>query len=78
MAKRPNLSAVDLKDTSTQRAAPAEPARNSKAQTLRLPPEYWRRLRIAAAIADTSQISIVQKALDDWFKHNPLPSGLDL
>jgi hypothetical protein len=62
MAKRPNLSAADLKDTSTQRPAPAEPARNSKAQTLRLPPEYWRRLRTAAAIQDMSQIAIVQKA----------------
>jgi predicted HicB family RNase H-like nuclease len=76
MARRPNLSAVDLKDTSTQRPAPAEPARTSKAQTLRLPPEYWRRLRIAAAIQDTSQIAIVQKALDDWFARNPLPPGL--
>jgi hypothetical protein len=75
MAKRPNLSSVDL--TGTQRP-PTEPARNSKAQTLRLPPEYWRRLRIAAAIQDTSQIAIVQKALDDWFERNPLPSGLGL
>jgi hypothetical protein len=61
MAKRPKLSAVDLTDTSTQRSAPAEPARNSKAQTLRLPPDYWRRLLIAAAIQDTSQIAIVQR-----------------
>jgi len=76
MAKRPNLAAVPLKDTSTQRPDTAEPTRNSKAQTLRLPPEYWRRLRIAAAIQDASQVAIVQKALDDWFSRNPLPPGL--
>jgi hypothetical protein len=70
MAKRPNLSAVDLKDTSTQRSAPAEPARNSKAQTLRLPPEYWSRVKKAASAFETSQLAIVKQALDQWFDAN--------
>jgi hypothetical protein len=77
MARRPNLSAVDLKDTGKPAAA-KEHARGRKAQTLRLPPEYWRRLRIAAAVLDTSQIAIVQQALDDWFARNPLPSNLGM
>lgn len=81
MAKRPNLAAVDLKAGSKPaagNAAPKEHARGRKAQTLRLPPEYWRKLRIAAAIRDTSQIAIVQQALDQWFERNPLPENLGI
>jgi len=76
MAKRPNLAAVDL----TRRAGgepPREHAPGRKAQTLRLPPEYWRKLRIAAALQDTTQVAIVTQALDAWFLKNPLPAGVE-
>jgi len=76
MAKRPNLGTVDP----TRRRGgepPREHAAGRKAQTLRLPPEYWRRLRIAAALKDTTQVAIVVEALDAWFAKNPLPAGVE-
>jgi len=76
MARRPNLSAVDLSDTS--KPAPTEHAKGRKAQTLRLPPQYWRKLRIAAAVMETSQVAIAQQALNEWFARHPLPTDLGL
>jgi hypothetical protein len=64
MAKRPNLAAVDLKDSTKEKL---EASRNSVAQTMRLPPEYWDRVKKAAAAYRTSQLEIVKLALDGWF-----------
>jgi hypothetical protein len=78
MAKRstrPNLAAVDLTGPA-EAAPPPEAERNSKAQTLRLPPRYWRYLRIKAALQDTSQVAILQRALDDLMAREPLPPGI--
>jgi hypothetical protein len=73
--RRTSLATVDLTgndDTSQGHG----PARNSKAQTLRLPPHYWRYLRIKAALQDTSQVAILQQALDELMKREPLPPGI--
>jgi len=47
-----------------------------QATTLRLPPDYLRRLRIAAAIRGTTSVAIIQQAIDGWFERNPLPAGV--
>lgn len=75
MAKRPNLAALNLSSRASA-DQPREHAAGRKAQTLRLPPEYWRKLRIAAALRDTTQVEIVTQALDAWFAKNPLPAGV--
>jgi hypothetical protein len=41
-----------------------------RAGTIRLPPEDWRRLRIMAAVRDTSMLEIVHLALTEWFERN--------
>jgi hypothetical protein len=65
MARRPNLAAVDLKDT----GKPADERDDGKtAQTMRLPSEYWRRLRVLAAMRDTTMVGLVQVSLDELFK----------
>ena len=76
MAKRgPNLATVDLK-AARPAAPPKEHARGKRASTLRLPPEQWRQLRIAAAIRNTSSQALVQLAVAEWFARNPLPANL--
>jgi hypothetical protein len=65
-----------------QKRAPGRPKGTGSgirktASTFRLPPEYWRRCRIAAAIHDTSVVGIVQRALDEWFRAHPLPPGIE-
>jgi hypothetical protein len=78
MAKRgPGLAAVNLKEAASPPAAPKEHARGKKASTLRLPPEQWRQLRIAAAIRGTSSQALVQLAVAEWFERNPLPANLN-
>ena len=77
MAKRgPNLATVNLKSTGSSSAPKKEHARGKRASTLRLPPEQWRQLRIAAAIRDTSSQALVQLAVAEWFQRNPLPNNL--
>jgi hypothetical protein len=77
MAKRgPGLAAVDLKTPGGRTAPPKEHARGKRASTLRLPPEQWRQLRIAAAIRNTSSQALVQLAVAEWFQRNPLPDNL--
>jgi hypothetical protein len=84
MAKRPNLAAVDLTPTKRIGRPPKlpgspEPDRGGKkAGTVRLPPEDWRRLRVQAALLDTSQLELVHRALHEWFERNPLPPGVKL
>ncbi len=58
---------------------PGRPRRTepTTASTLRLPPEYWRRCRIAAAIHETRVVGIVQRALDEWFQHHPLAQEIE-
>jgi hypothetical protein len=82
---------VDAEDSMARRAVtpPAPPKRRpgrpkgtgsgvrKTASTFRLPPEYWRRCRIAAAIHDTTVVNIVQQALDAWFLAHPLPPGIE-
>ena len=69
MARRPNLAALDLKDAAKGRPDPAEERDDGKtAQTMRLPPEYWRRLRVLAAMRDTTMVGLVQVSLDELFK----------
>jgi hypothetical protein len=78
MAKRgPGLAAVNLKEVASPPAPPKEHARGKKASTLRLPPEQWRQLRIAAAIRGTSSQALVQLAVAEWFERNPLPASLN-
>jgi hypothetical protein len=66
MARRPNLAAVDLKES----AKPAAQTRDDgkEAQTLRLPAEYWHRARILAAMRRTTMVGLVQIGLDEVFK----------
>jgi hypothetical protein len=47
-----------------------------QATTLRLPPNYVRRLRITAAVRDTTSVALVT-ALDRWFEKSPFPTKLD-
>jgi hypothetical protein len=77
MARRPNLAAIDLKNPSKQPPPDADRGRK-RASTLRLPPETWHRLRILAAVRNTSQLAIVEEALTQYFARNPLPDGLGL
>lgn len=67
MARRPNLAALDLKEVGKR--PPEERDDGKAAQTLRLPPEYWRRLRVLAAMRDTTMVGLVQVSLDEFFKH---------
>lgn len=67
MAKRPNLAAVDLK---AGRTPTAEPARNKRANTFRLPEETSEQLRVTAAILDTDQSAIIAKAVAEWIERN--------
>jgi hypothetical protein len=65
MARRPNLAAVDLKES----VRPAQTRDDGKeAQTLRLPAEYWHRARILAAMRRTTMVGLVQIGLDEVFK----------
>ena len=66
MARRPNLAAVDLKDTGKP-AEPKEHARGRKAKTLRLPDDYWFRLHVLAALRRTTMVELVQQSLDEMF-----------
>jgi hypothetical protein len=84
MARRPSRAAVDL-TASPKRpvgrprkpADAPEPDRGGKrAGTIRLPPEDWRRLRIMAAVRDTSMLEIVHLALTEWFERNQWPPKL--
>jgi hypothetical protein len=77
MAKRgPGLAIVDLKAASGTPAPKKEHARGKRASTLRLPPEQWRQLRIAAALRNTSSQALVQLAVAEFFERNPLPDNL--
>ena len=49
----------------------------NQATTLRLPPNYLRRLRIMAAVRDTTSVALVTEALDRWFEKNRFPTKLD-
>lgn len=78
--KRTSLSAVDL--TEQPRRRPGRPRKEAtedrgEAGTLRLPEEFWYRLRVAAAIRRTTMAAIVQEALQRWFEANPLPPGIE-
>jgi transposase len=79
MAKRPNLASVDLIDQPRRRPGRprVENPESRRAQTLRLPDEYWHRLRISAALRKTTGVAIVRQALDDWFQRYPLPPGYE-
>ncbi len=68
MARRPNLAAVDLKDAGKP-GAEKEHAQGRRAQTLRLPDDYWFRLRVLAAMRRTTMVDLVRQALDDMFRH---------
>jgi hypothetical protein len=76
MAKRgPGLATVDLKTPGGSTAPAKEHARGKRASTLRLPPEQWRQLRLAAALRNTSSQALVQLAVAEWFERNPLPDN---
>jgi hypothetical protein len=66
MARRTSLAAVDLKPA----GKPTETARDDgkEAQTLRLPAEYWQRIRILAAMRRTTMVGLVQIGLDEVLK----------
>jgi hypothetical protein len=66
MARRPNLAAVDLKKEPGKAASKERPG--MRAQTLRLPADYWFRLRVLAALRQTTMVELVQQALDEAFK----------
>ena len=66
MARRPNLAAVDLKEDGRRPVVERDDGKS--AQTMRLPPEYWRRLRVLAAMRDTTMVGLVQVSLDELFK----------
>jgi hypothetical protein len=65
MGRRPNLATVDLKGTG--KPGP-KPRPGMRAQTLRLPEDYWFRLRVLAALRRTTMVELVQQALDESFK----------
>jgi hypothetical protein len=78
MAKpRTSLAVADL---TQPKRGPGRPRKatieRKQATTLRLPPDYLHRLRIAAAIRQTTSVALIQLALDEWFRRNPLPSGV--
>jgi hypothetical protein len=75
-ARRKAAGAKPARHLQPAAARQREHANGRTANTLRLPAEVWKRLRIAAVINDTSQAEIVIEALNEWFRKRPLPGGL--
>jgi hypothetical protein len=65
-----------------QRRSPGRPRKdpNDKSpvqvSTVKLPADYLHRLRILAAVRGSSTTRLVEQAVEQWFKRNPLPKGL--
>jgi hypothetical protein len=78
MAKRgrASLAAVDLTGSADNPKAP-ETERNTQAQTLRLPPRYWRYLQVKAVQRKTTQSGLIKQALDEMMKRDPQPPGFE-
>jgi hypothetical protein len=56
-------------DPKVTRAPPTRRHEDGKAaQTLRLPAEYWYRVRVLAALRRTTMVGLVQLSLDELFK----------
>jgi hypothetical protein len=70
MAKRPNLAAVDLKNTG--KSQPERDGDGKKAQTVRLSEEVLEGLRVRAALFKTTQASLVEQYVKEGFERHPV------
>jgi len=72
MARHSDLTTVDLPGGDHPRRDKA----GSKPQTLRLSEKALRGLRIRAAVYNTTQAALADKAILEYFERHPLPSHL--